>query len=904
MADILSQKTPFDKLFQKAGEQYGVDPSILKSMAFVESSFNPEAIGPTTKYGRAQGLMQFLPATARAYKLRNPFDPNQAIPAAARYMKDLINQFDGDVTKALEAYNGGPRLVGRSKQTKDYAQKVMNYARGPRSDTQEPGITDQPLIAAQAPTMAQEPRTTDQGQQEGRQAVLESAQLALQALPNYSAALNLFMQQDQGDTEEEYNQYEAALGPELASAVSDYTPQQMAHGGYVHKYAKGDEVRVPSRSEVPQLDASGRVDTTPVVPGPPEKEFSALDYLLGAADVGSTMIKGAVVEPYALYRGLYEQAKSNEPRTSRRIAEAKAEEIRQAARVAPRTEAGGKLLQDISKMAEEAKIPPIIPQLLGVAPLQRGSVGQGAVLATEEAVLPVMRKITGNADLTPGEVYGAMAAPRETLKAGAPAIIKPPGGVVSLSDEMRKSLDVAGNNAMGLIIRELGNTPENIELARAVGKMFLEKAPKYFETQAGSVSDPLRQLLVSGKISMTKGSELEKLFPKYLTDAARQGKESAIRDLEERYNRMFRMTAYGREQRRGEKSPVEGYNTSEELQEDVIKQTLSSMRNNPDIIPDYMLSQIFPPKYDAEGKLKFTPADIRQKMKDNPNFFADRIEPKLEDLFEGLKATAITQSDITTYPNLSKELVEAMRQSPAAVKAFSGKEPIYSFDTSSYLGQRFFQMADPTALSSFTAKEVEQMSFPEFARKLAEKKQQAAAFDSSIDTLVKNLKAGRKIDPQVATYGTEPYLKTEGFEWRKVTNPDATKMYGQAMNNSIAGYSRSGTYGATQNGRQSLLSGEVEVYALHAPDGTPLVNMDVKVGKDGRREINQVTGNGPLTGNVDPDDYFPQIRAFADSFGMTKSDVPYNVKQIFNEGYSNPKFASGGIVDKPLYDRA
>jgi hypothetical protein len=121
--------TPYDPLFQEAGEKHGVDPAILKAIASVESDFRPDAVGPRTKSGQAKGMMQFVPATAKAYGLEDPFNPEQSVDAAARLMKDLTKQFDGDVGKALEAYNGGPRLVGRSKQTAAYRQKVLQRAK-------------------------------------------------------------------------------------------------------------------------------------------------------------------------------------------------------------------------------------------------------------------------------------------------------------------------------------------------------------------------------------------------------------------------------------------------------------------------------------------------------------------------------------------------------------------------------------------------------------------------------------------------------------------------------------------------------------------------------------------------------------------------------------------------------
>ena len=122
-------KTQYDELFQEAGDKHGVDPAILKAIASVESNFRPDAVGPKTRSGQAKGLMQFAPATAKAYGLNDPFDAKQSVDAAARLMKDLIKQFDGDVGNALEAYNGGPRLVGKSKQTAAYREKVLQRAK-------------------------------------------------------------------------------------------------------------------------------------------------------------------------------------------------------------------------------------------------------------------------------------------------------------------------------------------------------------------------------------------------------------------------------------------------------------------------------------------------------------------------------------------------------------------------------------------------------------------------------------------------------------------------------------------------------------------------------------------------------------------------------------------------------
>ena len=80
-----------------------------------ESNFNPYAGSPAG----AQGIAQFMPSTAAAYGLRNPFDPEEAIDAQAHLMSDLIHQF-GSPQLALAAYNAGPAPVEACDCIPDY----------------------------------------------------------------------------------------------------------------------------------------------------------------------------------------------------------------------------------------------------------------------------------------------------------------------------------------------------------------------------------------------------------------------------------------------------------------------------------------------------------------------------------------------------------------------------------------------------------------------------------------------------------------------------------------------------------------------------------------------------------------------------------------------------------------
>jgi peptidoglycan DL-endopeptidase CwlO len=119
---------PYADLFTRAGSRYGVDPSLLAAVASQESSFNASAVSSAG----AQGLMQFMPATAKGLGV-NALDPTSAIDGAARYLSQLTRQF-GSTELALAAYNAGPGTVTRYggvppySETQNYVRAVMTKA--------------------------------------------------------------------------------------------------------------------------------------------------------------------------------------------------------------------------------------------------------------------------------------------------------------------------------------------------------------------------------------------------------------------------------------------------------------------------------------------------------------------------------------------------------------------------------------------------------------------------------------------------------------------------------------------------------------------------------------------------------------------------------------------------------
>ena len=113
-----SQKTPANKqeistLIDDVAKRYNVNANELSAIAQIESSFNPKAVGPKTRYGQAQGLMQIIPATAKALGVKDPFDPLQSLEGASKLLNELEQSFGkyNDRKFIWAAYNSRPALV-------------------------------------------------------------------------------------------------------------------------------------------------------------------------------------------------------------------------------------------------------------------------------------------------------------------------------------------------------------------------------------------------------------------------------------------------------------------------------------------------------------------------------------------------------------------------------------------------------------------------------------------------------------------------------------------------------------------------------------------------------------------------------------------------------------------------
>jgi len=104
-----SPELAYDDLVSAAASHHGVDPNLVRAIITVESNFKKRAIGPKG----AQGLMQLMPRTARSLGLEDAFDPAGNIEAGVRYVRELLDLYNGDVRLALAAYNAGSGRVAQ-----------------------------------------------------------------------------------------------------------------------------------------------------------------------------------------------------------------------------------------------------------------------------------------------------------------------------------------------------------------------------------------------------------------------------------------------------------------------------------------------------------------------------------------------------------------------------------------------------------------------------------------------------------------------------------------------------------------------------------------------------------------------------------------------------------------------
>jgi soluble lytic murein transglycosylase-like protein len=131
-----ANREKIEQMIREVSARYNVDPALVRAVIQTESNWNSSAI---SRKG-AVGLMQLVPVTAQQMGVNNAFDPKQNLDGGVRYLHTLLERYNGDLDKALAAYNAGPGAVDRAggipryRETRDYVQKVTDSYYRPGSD--------------------------------------------------------------------------------------------------------------------------------------------------------------------------------------------------------------------------------------------------------------------------------------------------------------------------------------------------------------------------------------------------------------------------------------------------------------------------------------------------------------------------------------------------------------------------------------------------------------------------------------------------------------------------------------------------------------------------------------------------------------------------------------------------
>ncbi len=126
---VLQKLIRYDHLIRKTASSNNLSPNLIRAVIVQESGGDPEAQSPKG----AKGLMQLLDETSKDLGVNNPFNPEENIKGGCKYLRMLINRFEGDLQLALAAYNAGPEAVRRYgylppiRETREYVKGVSNY---------------------------------------------------------------------------------------------------------------------------------------------------------------------------------------------------------------------------------------------------------------------------------------------------------------------------------------------------------------------------------------------------------------------------------------------------------------------------------------------------------------------------------------------------------------------------------------------------------------------------------------------------------------------------------------------------------------------------------------------------------------------------------------------------------
>lgn len=490
-----------------------------------------------------------------------------------------------------------------------------------------------------------------------------------------------------------------------------------------------------------------------------------------------------------------------------------------------------------------------------------------AALAGFKSVSPQLENILEKSALGTGPMY----------------IVRPSGGLFPSSKTYTEAPISNLDEQIKDTVKYM-NLAESASPERAAALKFLDtKVRNYFRTQAGSVSDPVREGLIAGRIKIPKDSKLEEMYPTALVNAARAGDVTAMRQLERQFDEDLSIRP-----RRliPEEMP---YGEREVLVNEYGQSILDQMKRNPQLIPDEMLLRLT--KKDV-GKLTSTQAkdkvaEIRQKLAANPTLFNTVFEEKIMRMMSDA-TDFVKPSNIENYPTLYGNLKEAVKTQEGIMGLQQGAPFLDTKNSPTIVGQSFRDIATYTQM--IPPAELERMDVPEVINRVIQLKKANEGVEPLVKKAESLISAGKSVPENISTFGTKIVIPADdkGFVWREITDPAATKIQAKMLGNSIAGYSLPGTYGKLEKGAAALTSGDVRLFSLYDKNNQLMTNVEyitntakgkpIEEGKVAPNSITQFFGNGPKTGNVAPEDFGPQVASIFNL--LNPVSVPNDIKKI------------------------
>jgi hypothetical protein len=513
---------------------------------------------------------------------------------------------------------------------------------------------------------------------------------------------------------------------------------------------------------------------------------------------------------------------------------------------------------------------------------------------------------------------------QELAVPGASYIRRPAGGVFptakSVDEEPISGLDKSIKSTLDNNLSYVRAPAENKEAA----KQFMDtKLRDYFKTKASSVSDPLREALINGRIKIPKDSSLEEQFPQALINASRAGDVTAMREIENRFDKMMNISNY--RLRPAGTGPATDREATEAFKQTILQQ----MKANPSVIPDEFLLRLAKKDTSKLSKQEQAAevAGIRQKLADNPTLFNTVIEPKMTRLLGDQMLETVNPDSLTQFADLYPALVNAPKRQEG-IMALQADVPITDVN---YMGiPEIFGISKSDLIEELTKispKDLAQMSVPEFYAKAIPSVAKKEAFRENIRTVDKLAKEGKPVPAELGQFGTKQFLPTDqqGMTWREITDPKAALIQAKFLNNSIGGYAEAGTYGPLNKGINALKEGETRLFSLYDKNGHAVNNVEFitpeiagdKLYGNKANTITQMNGNGVRTGNVVPEQYPQQMMDLIDA--LQPKSIPPSIKElIYNytngitppapvippnpPGWGNINLAHGGMIERQPND--